>query len=370
MRILFLQHQPCIRTLKYAQGVANRYGGEIELLFAYLDKNKTLTEFYGHGDELFKEFIKLDNGNSRDLGKDIRGVVEDYGVDIIHSHNAPDFMTATAIKSVDGVPIIHDNHDVLSLRETKYGTDSLDPTDEKVLETERLANEESDGRIYVSEGLREYVQQRYDVEPSMDLVFPNFVSNSIIPSSLKSKLSEKDGQIHIVYEGSVDSQVPDSHYDLMGIFGDIAKHGMHIHIYVSRENDAYKEFSKKSEFIHYHGHLPPEDLLQEITKYDFGWSGFNAIKNKRHLDIVLPNKLFEYVACGLPVLSFPYRTQKKFLEEHGVGLVFNDLEELIELLKGDSVDEVRKTVLRKRHDFTIEENIGTVKDFYEKMLSS
>jgi glycosyltransferase involved in cell wall biosynthesis len=155
----------------------------------------------------------------------------------------------------------------------------------------------------------------------------------------------------------------------MSIFEDIAKHRMHIHIYVSRHNEDYKSFSEKSEFIHYHGHLTPKILLQEMTKYDFGWAGFNATKNRKHLDVTLPNKLFEYIACGLPVLSFPHRTQKQIIEEHGLGFVFHDIEELVELLNTDLVYEIRETVLKKRYDFTIEENIGSVKDFYEKILN-
>lgn len=364
MSILFLEHQPCIRALKYAQGFKNKFGDEIEVFFAYL--GRTLTEFYGYGDELFKEFIKLDR---KDTGRDIKDTVRDYDIDLIHSHNAPDFLTESAIKSAGSVPIIHDNHDVLSLRKTRYGIASVEPDDVGTLETERFVNEQSDGRIYVSEGLNRYVQQKYKVDPSRDLVFPNYLSRLYIPTRLRTKLSEKDGQTHIVYEGTVDSQVSGSHYDLMSIFENIAKHRMHIHIYVSRHNEDYKRFSEKNEFIHYHGHLTPKILLQEITKYDFGWAGFNATKNKKHLDVTLPNKLFEYIACGLPVLSFPHRTQKQIIEEHGLGFVFHDIEELVELLNTDLVHEKRKTVLKKRHDFTIEKNIGSVKDFYEKILN-
>jgi len=132
MRVLFLQHQPCIRALKYAQGFRNRSGHKVEVFFAYL--NKTLTEFYGFGDELFKEFVKLDR---KDPGRDIKDAVRDYDIDLIHSHNAPDFLTASAIKSVSNVPIIQDNHDVLSLRKTRYGIASVEPDDVKTLETER-----------------------------------------------------------------------------------------------------------------------------------------------------------------------------------------------------------------------------------------
>jgi hypothetical protein len=88
------------------------------------------------------------------------------------------------------------------------------------------------------------------------------------------------------------------------------------------------------------------------------------------LDVTLPNKLFEYIACGLPVLSFPHRTQKTFIDEHRVGFVFHNIEELVELLNTDLVHEIRETVLKKRRDFTIEENIRAVKDFYENILNS
>ncbi len=365
MRVLFLQHQPCIRALKYAQGFTNRFGQKVEVCFAHL--GKTLTEFYGYGDELFREFVKLDR---KDPERGIKDAVRNYDIDVIHSHNAPDFLTASALQSGSNVPVIHDNHDVLSLRNTKYGIGSVDPTDVKVLATERFVNEQSDGRIYVNEGLRYHVQQKYQVDPNRDLVFPNYVSRGDIPTRLANKLSEEDGQTHIVYEGTVDTQIPDSHYDLTGTFEEIAANKMHIHIFVSRPNEDIKAFSETSKFMHYHGHLTPRTLLQELTKYDFGWAGFNAAKNRTHLNVTLPNKLFEYIACGLPVLSFPHRTQKRFIEKHQVGFVFQDIEELAELLNTDSVHKIRQAVSQKRHDFTIEENIEAVKDFYEKILNS
>ena len=362
MRVLFLQPQPCIRALKYAQGFKNI--PDVEVYFGYFDQ--TLTEFYGYGDELFEKFIKLDKKNPE---RGIKDAVEKYDVEIIHSHNAPDFLTASAIKAVDNLPVIHDNHDVLSLRKTKYGKNSLEPDGIEVLETEKFANEKSDGRIYVTEGLRDYVQRKYRVNPKRDLVFCNYVPESMIPDRLKEKLSRRDGQIHIVYEGTVDSVIEGSHYDLRDIFKEIASHGMHMHIYVSHENEDYKKLAEGNNFLHYHGQLDPKTLLQELTQYDFGWAGFNTVKNKEHLDVVLSNKLIEYIVCGLPVLSFPHKTQKKFIEEHGVGFVVNDLEELGEQLKSERVDEVHSTVLMKRFDFTVEKRINEVVSFY-RLVSS
>ena len=86
-------------------------GEEVSIVFGYLDK--TLTEFYGYGDELFDEFVRL---SREDPKKSISELVEGYKPHIIHSHNAPDFLTVSAINVVDDTPVIHDTHDALTMR--------------------------------------------------------------------------------------------------------------------------------------------------------------------------------------------------------------------------------------------------------------
>ena len=47
-------------------------------------------------------------------------------------------------------------------------------------------------------------------------------------------------------------------------------------------------------------------LLRELPSYDFGWAGFNTGLNAAHLDTALPNKLYEYLASGLPVITLAH----------------------------------------------------------------
>ncbi len=364
MRVLFLQSQPCVRALKYAVGLRHALGDEIQIIFGYL--NRTLTEFYGHGDEFFDKFVKLDPGN---LVKGIRSLVKKYKVELIHSHNAPDFLTVSAIRAVEDVPIIHDCHEALTIRKTRYAVYDDEEEVSRYRDYEKTANEQSDGRIYVTEGVKDYIQRMYRVDPERDLVFNSYVSESMFPKIFEEKLSERDGQTHIVYIGTVTSRIEGSHYDLREIFREIADHGMHIHIYVNYTDEAYPRLAETSKFIHYHGHLDRRLLFQEMTRYDFGWAGFNTAKNKEHLDVMLPNKVMEYIACGLPVLSYPHKTLKEFIERHRVGLVFNDIQELTELLETEETDEMRAHILEKRYELTLEKNIWKVVDFYNKILT-
>lgn len=361
MNILFLRPQPGIRSLKYALAFKS-VGFDVDVIHGYTCK--TLTEYYGYGDEYFKKFVKLDLEN---LERDIKRVVHRHHVDLIHSQNAPDYLTVSATKVVDDVPIIHENQDAISLRKTPYSPGAYLGNDvKKQLMNERIANEQCDARIHVSEELCEYVQKKYGSK--MDLVFYNYASIQMLPGSFKEKLSKKDGQVHIVYEGTLASFDGD-HYDLTEIFEGIASHQLHVHIYAANANLDYKKLAEKNSFIHYHGHLDPRKLFEEITRYDFGWAGFNDAKNKAHMDVALPNKIMEYLACGLPTLSFPHKAQKSFIQKHGVGIVIEDLEMLPDKLSDKNLlEKVQKNVLRKRLQFTFERNIGKIIDLYQTLV--
>jgi len=167
-----------------------------------------LTELYGYGDKYFEKFIKLDMNY---LKAGIKKIVDRYHIDLIHSQNAPDFLTVSAIRAVKDVPIIHDNQDAISLRKTPYypGADM-----DEQLKDEQIANECCDARIHVTDELKAYVQKKYGRK--RDVVFYNYVSESLMPSFFKEKLSDKDGEVHIVYEGTLASFQGD-HYDLRGI---------------------------------------------------------------------------------------------------------------------------------------------------------
>lgn len=368
--VLFLQPQPCVRALKYARGLKHALGNKISIVFGYL--YHTLNALYGHGDEAFDQMTKLRIDN---LESDIEELVERHRPQLIHSHNAPDFLTVSAVEAVgDRLPIIHDCHEALSLRKTGYYAKD---DDVKILEEypeqEKTAVERSDGRIYVTDHVRSYIQERYDVNPEMDLVFLNYVSESVMPQNFREKLSAKDGEIHIVYIGTVTSRIEGCHYDLREIFKAISSHEVHVHLYVSLfglQDKAYKELADGDRFIHHHGHLDQRTLLQEITQYDYGWAGFNTNeKNMKHVEAALPNKVMEYLACGLPILAFPHKSIRKFVEEHEVGFVFNDLNEMVnQLTDRESIRRVQENVSELRHRLTVERNIGAVIDFYEKIL--
>lgn len=363
MKILFLEEQPCIRALKYAKGLRAFYS-DIELYFVYL--GSTLNDFYGHGDELFDGWFKI----NEDTVSTLKSIVHKVNPDIIHSHNGPDSLTVASINAFRGlIPIVHDVHDLMSIRHTAYddGFDRDEVSPARINLEEKIALEKSDAIIAVSEAILEIASKKYNLDGKKNLVFPNYIVNEMIPAVLKEKLSRSDGMIHIVYEGHLDGEGSGGHYDLYNIFREIANQAIHIHIYPSKENRLYKKLGEE-DVVHYHGSLRPHHLMAEMTQYDFGWSGFNISKNRDHTDTVLANKTIEYISAGLPVITFPHKSQKRFIEKYGVGIVIDNLKNLASKLTSKEIEDVKKRVLHKRYSFTVENQISKIYQFYRKII--
>ena len=345
MNLLFIQPQPCIRALKYAQGLKKRYSPKITFAYA----KTTLNELYGQGDELFDRWIKIKGDPQESLQESLSSLP----IDLIHSHNAPDYLTIAAIEAVKSL---------VSVRTTPYEGKDIS----SLLADEKIALSQSDGVIFVSSAMEESVRKKYGEIPANRLIFPNYLPESLVPEKIKTK-ARNDGEIHIVYEGTLDSGTG-SHYDFIFIFREIAAQGLHLHIYPSKEHPAYRSLAAESPRIHYHERLSPSSLLEEITQYDFGWAGFNGEKNREHLEMVLPNKAVEYVSAGLPIIAFDFHSLKEFVEEYAVGLVCKNVNDLNSLLRSKKAEEVKEEVRKKRFSFTVEKNIPQLWEFYHSLL--
>ena len=102
LNILFVQNSPCIRNYKMAKALRSK-GHRVSL--AYTDK--PLSRMYpGLSDDAYDDSIQL--SSYRHLW-DISG-----RFDLIHSHNEPDTLTVAALAC--NAPVIHDTHDLISLR--------------------------------------------------------------------------------------------------------------------------------------------------------------------------------------------------------------------------------------------------------------
>jgi glycosyltransferase involved in cell wall biosynthesis len=354
MRVLFLQQQPCVRALKFAVALRTRFP-RLRLAFAY--RGVTLAKLYSAGDELFERWYRL----REPLPKGLRGALEDFRPDVIHSHNLPDALTVLALELTDGrVPVVHDVHDFQSLRQTPYEDGFPEPSNP--LELERLAVEESAALITVSDELLAEIGARYRL-PGRTLVFSNYALRRDLPAELPPPDRPRNGRLRLVYQGTL--AVNEGHYDLRKLFASVTAANVELDVYPNRPPQDYRGLG-----IHLRRKLPPAALLAALPRYDLGWAGFNTTLNHAHLDTALPNKLFEYLGCGLPVLALRHKALARMLEEHQVGVVLDGLDDLGERLDALDLVALRRRVAKVRLAFTVESRIEEVAALYEAVASA
>jgi glycosyltransferase involved in cell wall biosynthesis len=351
MRVLFVQQQPCVRALKYAVALrAER--PDVRLAFAY--RGATLSRLYGSGDELFERWYRL----REDLASELRRTVAEFRPDVIHSHNLPDSLTVLAHDTMQGsVPIVHDVHDLQSLRRTPYEDGFPEPDD--ALGLEQRAVEESAALVTVSDELVAEIAARHRL-PAHVLTFPNYALRRDLPRELPPAGRPRDGALRLVYQGTL--AINNGHYDLRQLFAAIAASNVKLDVYPNRPVPDYRGLG-----VNLRRKLTPARLLGALPQYDLGWAGFNAALNRAHVDTALPNKVFEYIGCGLPVVTLRHKALARFIRANRLGVVLAGLDDLEARLDALDLADLRRRVAAVRFDFTVESQIRRVLALYESL---
>jgi glycosyltransferase involved in cell wall biosynthesis len=342
-----------MRALKYAVALRSVFP-RIRLGFAY--QGKTLSEWYGSGDELFERWWDL----GAEPIKGLRAAGDEFRPVLIHSHNLPDSLTAIALELFAGrVPIVHDVHDLQSLRRTPYEHGFPEPRE--ALALERLAVEDCSALVAVSEELLEEIRARYS-PPAPTLALPNYALLRDLPLELPPAERRNGHPPRLVYQGTLSTN--GGHYDLREIFRALVGEGLSLDVYPSRPVPAYTELATELTGLRVHATLPPSRLLAALPEYDFGWAGFNSALNGAHLDTCLPNKAYEYVGCGLPVLTLRHRALSRLVGDGRLGLSLATLDDLVGQLAAVDVAELRRRVAAARLELTVEANIHRLAELY------
>ena len=345
--------------MKYAIGLRAGVPG-IRLGFAY--QGRTLTSWYGAGDELFERWWRLPAADPREA---LAEVVAEFRPDLIHSHNLPDVLTVLALDVADGlVPVIHDAHDMQSLRATPYEDGFDDPEDQDVLEREAV--EGCAALIAVSEEMRGELAARYSL-PARTLLFANYALSRDVAQTFAPARSH-DGPLRVVYQGSLSAN--GSHYDLRDHFRAVGEAGLLLDVYPNRDAPAYRELARTVPGMRLMRSLAPADLMRALPAYDVGWAAFNPLLNAAHMDTALPNKAYEYLASGLPIAAGPHRALRRLVREHGVGVPIDDASELEARVVEAGLARLRARVRDRRRLFTVEAHIESLVELYGEVTAA
>ena len=192
----------------------------------------------------------------------------------------------------------------------------------------------------------ELLSYYHKIKNKPDYLFREFLNKEFIneSESMKDsivKLSDTDGEIHIVY-GGVIYQTDDFYHERnVNLFSRIVSQKMHIHVYAKPCADFAK--LKDNPYFHYEGSVPYTQLIKEYAKYDFGLYLYGRTDEKYGSygtniweRTGFSNKIFDYIIAGIPILySDNYKAVCEFLDPLGLGIKghytdfdFNSLKDL------------------------------------------
>ncbi len=102
-------------------------------------------------------------------------------------------------------------------------------------------------------------------------------------------------------------------------------------------------------------------LFHRLAQHDWGYSGYHeAVPSWMQ---TLPTKAYEYLAAGIPIISHNTPLLDP-LVEMGMGITINSLSDLKHL---PDPKPFKKNVMRHRHLFTTEAQVGPLRELYERL---
>lgn len=304
----------------------------------------------------------------QDMGQFIRSLkIYDPITDIFHCHNEPSYFV-TALKEITKKPVILDIHDSYLARTTPEQADEKEKKGEqpvRILTEERNNFQLADGLIFPGKLFAELIINEFKLnQPS--LVLPSYVPERWYKYDCKEWLGG------LVYEGRIDvkEEIENSPH-LNGFeycdYKQLAEalHEIHLdfHIYNPRNDEKFINIYKDIAFLQ-----EPVDirkLLGRLTRHDWGLVG--NIHPTNEWKVAFPNKLFEYLAACVPVVSMNANECSEFLESEDVGITVKSVNELSERWKEHR--EKRCNLIKKRQQFSMESHIHELTDFYGNFIN-
>lgn len=229
----------------------------------------------------------------------------------VHAHSLAALPAAVLVKWLRRVPLVYDAHEYEAERN---GLAGLRKTLAGLLERSLIRY--ADEVLVVSESIADAYRARYGIaRPTVLLNCPRYFE--VTRSDLfRNTFGLRAEQVIFLYQGNLS---PGRGIDiLLDCFADMVTDACVI-VFMGDGplRDAIRTRTSRTIFLH--PAVAPAELLQWTAAADFGIAFIeDACLSYRYC---LPNKLFEYLMAGLPVLVSNLDEMKRLTETEGIGVV-------------------------------------------------
>lgn len=349
IRILYLSERCCPRVFKQGQ----------EVLEAGLDVSflqQTMPDAFKP--ILPNQFYYI---NRKDLGPKIKALAPD----VVHVHAEPAWLGWFAKECLPDTPVIFDAHD---LNYCRSGGKTIE-------EDERKTLNDVDGVICPSYAYQKAVTEGFGVELSE--VIYSMVNEKDYPD-----IDEMPRVNGIVYEGGMVATSDEErakgqvrYNDYRSLAVELFNARIPLHCYPGRAEFA-DEYIQAGVVWHYS--YTYQHLLRQLTRYDWGLVG-SPFQNPAW-DSAMPNKLFDYIAAGIPILVYNAKEVAELVREYDLGIVIEAdnsvdavkrIREIYDRGGSDGMsthDYYRLNVQKARKRFTMAKEMPKLISFYARVM--
>ena len=302
--------------------------------------------------------------------------IDKISPDVIHAHDLPNLKVGVAIARKLSVPLVYDAHELYPMQ-----LFSNEATRREMAELERSLIDQVDRVISVNQQCSDVLVQSYTCVKQVTVLSNALESPSgFDPHKRERRWHERfklaeDVQI-MVFQGGIN---PVRNVDfLINALVDVPDH---IHVgFITYKKDVpyYEELTKELGVfhrVHYVLEIPWEEVIFWLASADVGVMPYQAVSY--NAKISSPNKLFEFVVAGLPIMASSelvnvddaVRTHKlgvcKLLKENQDYM--DMIQEMFDPTLGGP-ERFRKNVLAARNHFTWENEAPRLLSMYEELL--
>jgi hypothetical protein len=188
---------------------------------------------------------------------------------------------------------------------------------------------------------------------------PHFVFNFLIEKkdiAFKESKNIKDDKIHLVFIGGITtSEVADNNYK---VFEEVLKQDkivFHIYPHIPYLLDTLKHH----ENLIVHSNITKhKELIQEISKYDFGFSISIPPKNDfLQAKMASGIKIFDYLSAGLPIIiDNKHNSMANMIKTYELGIIvpFEEIKNIVNYINQCDYNSLLLSVQRNRERFFVD----------------
>lgn len=242
----------------------------------------------------------------------------------IHCHDAPVLLIGLFCKFIFGSKLIYDAHELESNR------NSLSPRLQKLIFLiEKISWKHVDLFITVSPAILNWYEDTFS-PPSQSCIILNSPELNYSISEINNDSKYFHSKFSIPFTEKVFISIgvlgPGRGIPLLLSAFESALVSSHlVFIGWGELEDEIKTASKKCSKIHYHAPFRHDELVEYILQADYGICLVENVSLSDYL--CLPNKLFEYLFAGLPVLGSNFPEISRILNHLDAGLTVNQSSE-------------------------------------------